>query len=157
MSSQPTTSKLALITGASKGIGRATALQLSSQGYLVVINYSSDSAPADALVSQIGADKSVAIKGNAGDVSDIERLIEEAVKWGKEHGTDGKIHVLIPNAADPAVGKSLEQTSEDDFEKAIGLNVKGPFFLVQVCLVFVSPFLTQSRYPASASACRTGG
>lgn len=136
--------KLALITGGSKGIGRATALHLSSQGFLIAVNYGSDSTSADALVKQIGADKAIAIKADAGNVSEISRLVEETVKWGKEHGVQGvdgkgKIDVLIPNAADGAVGKSLEQTEEKDFEKAMGLNVRGPFFLVQKAL----PYMTQ--------------
>jgi 3-oxoacyl-[acyl-carrier protein] reductase len=124
-STQPLTGKVALITGASKGIGAATALELASLGAKVVINYSSDSNPADELVQKIGTDKAIAIKANAGDVQDIERLVAEAVSWG------GKIDILIPNAGISIV-KPLEQTEEADFQKTMDLNVKGPYFLVQV-------------------------
>jgi len=56
MSALPLSGKVALITGASKGIGAATALEFSSLGARVVINYSSDAKPADALVKKIGAE-----------------------------------------------------------------------------------------------------
>ena len=124
-SAQPLAGKVALITGASKGIGAATALELASLGARVVINYSSDSKPADELVQKIGADNAIAIKANAGDVQDIERLVAETVAWG------GKIDILIPNAG-ISIYHTLEQTSEADFQKTMDLNVKGPYFLVQV-------------------------
>lgn len=89
-STQPLAGKVALVTGASKGIGAATALELASLGAKVVINYSSDSKPADELVQKIGSDRSIAIKANVSSIPDIERLVKETVSWG------GKIDILIP-------------------------------------------------------------
>lgn len=130
-SSQPLAGKVALITGASKGIGAATALELASLGAKVIINYASDSKPAEELVETIGTDKAIAIKANAGDVKDIERLVTETVSWG------GKIDILIANAG-IALMKTLEQTEEADFQKTMDLNVKGPYFLAQVCFSYPS-------------------
>ncbi|KAJ4364059.1 hypothetical protein N0V83_009514 [Neocucurbitaria cava] len=123
----PLANKTALITGASKGIGAATALELSRLGANVVINYASDAAPAEALVAKIGSDKAIAIKANAGDVKEIERLVQETVAWS---GSGGKIDILIPNAG-VSIMSTVEQTSEEDFQKTYDLNVKGPYFLVQ--------------------------
>ncbi|KAJ4352127.1 uncharacterized protein N0V89_007474 [Didymosphaeria variabile] len=125
-SSQPLAGKVALITGASQGIGAATALQLAELGAKIVVNYSSNSKPAEELVQKIGSDKAIAIKANAGDLEDIERLVEETLKWG-----GGRIDILIPNAAAGALANGLDNTSEADFDSVVGLNVKGPFFLVQ--------------------------
>jgi 3-oxoacyl-[acyl-carrier protein] reductase len=124
-STTPLAGKVALITGASKGIGAATALELASLGAKVAINYASDSQPADELVQKIGADKAIAIKANAGDVQEIERLVAETVAWG------GKIDILIPNAG-LCLMRTLEQTEESDFQRTMDLNVKGPYFLAQV-------------------------
>lgn len=124
-STTPLAGKVALITGASKGIGAATALELASLGAKVVINYASDSKPADELVQKIGADNAIAIKADAGDVQEIERLVAETVAWG------GKIDILIPNAG-LALMRTLEQTEEGDFQRTMDLNVKGPYFLAQV-------------------------
>ncbi|KAK7186623.1 hypothetical protein DPSP01_000978 [Paraphaeosphaeria sporulosa] len=118
--------KVALITGASQGIGAATALHLAQLGAKVVINYSSNTKPAEELVQKIGSNNAIAIKANAGNLKDIERLVDETLKWG-----GGKIDILIPNAAAGATGKGLEATSEEDFDSVVGLNVKGPYFLVQ--------------------------
>jgi 3-oxoacyl-[acyl-carrier protein] reductase len=124
-STTPLAGKVALITGASKGIGAATALELASLGAKVAINYASDSQPADELVQKIGADKAIAIQANAGDVQEIERLVAETVAWG------GKIDILIPNAG-LCLMRTLEQTEESDFQRTMDLNVKGPYFLAQV-------------------------
>jgi len=131
-STTPLAGKVALITGASKGIGAATALELASLGAKVVINYASDSKPADELVQKIGADNAIAIKANAGDVQEIERLVAETVAWG------GKIDILIPNAG-LALMRTLEQTEEGDFQRTMDLNVKGPYFLAQKALPHMQP------------------
>lgn len=117
--------KTVLITGGSKGIGAATSLLLAKNGANVAINYSSDSAAAEKVVQQIGADKSIAIKGDAGNVPDIESMVDQTVK------KFGKIDILIP-CAGILLMRSLEQTSEADWEKTYRLNVKGPYFLSQV-------------------------
>ena len=122
------TNKVALITGGSKGIGRATALTLAAAGAKVVINYSSDSSSADSLVAEIGSSSALAIKANAGNVADIESMVKQTVD------RFGKIDILIPNAAALQM-KDIEQTTEEDFDMMFGLNVKGPLFLVQVCYI----------------------
>ena len=76
--------KVALITGASKGIGRATALKLARDGAKVVVNYSSGSEAAEEVVKTIGSDNAVAIKADAGNVEDITKLVNATVqKFGK--------------------------------------------------------------------------
>lgn len=118
--------KIAVITGGSKGIGKATALRLAQDGAKVVISYSSDASAADELVTLLGgSDNALAVKGNAGDMKDIEFLISKTVE------KFGKIDILIPNAGIMPM-KDLEHTTEADFDSVMGLNVKGPFFLVQV-------------------------
>lgn len=126
-SPQPLDGKVALITGASQGIGAANALHLAELGAKVVINYNSNAQPAEDLVQKIGSDKAIAIKANAGNLADISRLVDETLKWG-----GGNIDILIANAAEGALACSLDNTSEEDFDRVVTLNVKGPFFLVQV-------------------------
>ncbi|KAF3003153.1 hypothetical protein E8E13_008911 [Curvularia kusanoi] len=128
----PLAGKVALITGASKGIGAATALELASLGAKVVINYASDPTPAEELVQKIGSDRALAIKANAGDVGEIARLVEETVAWG------GKIDILVPNAG-ICLMRTLEETGEEDFQRTMDLNVKGPYFLAQKALPHMGP------------------
>lgn len=116
--------KIALITGASKGIGKATALRLASDGARVVINYSSDKQAADEVVQQIGANNAVAIQADASKVSEIELLVKKTVDLF------GKIDILIACAGMLPMSP-LEATSEELFDKIFALNVKGPYFLAQ--------------------------
>src|SRR4051794_22078730 len=122
-SAQPLTGKVALITGSSKGIGAATAQQLSSLGANVVINYSSSAAPAESLAQKLGGpDRAIALKADVSKISDLENLVNKTVeKWGK-------IDILIPNAGILPM-KDLESTTEEDWERCFGVNVKGVYFL----------------------------
>ncbi|KAB2574852.1 putative short-chain dehydrogenase reductase protein [Lasiodiplodia theobromae] len=125
--SAPTNSlagKVAVITGASKGIGRATALRLASLGASVVINYASSAKEADDLVRQIGSDRALAVRADAGSIPDLEMLVSKTVE------KFGKIDILIPNAAVLQMC-DLAGTTEEQFDKAMQLNVKGPYFLCQ--------------------------
>lgn len=85
--------KVALITGASKGIGRATAQHLAAEGASVVINYHSDRDSAEQLVASIGTDRALAVQADASKIPDIERLVNEAVQ------KFGHIDIVIPNGA----------------------------------------------------------
>ena len=91
--SQSLTGKIALITGGSKGIGKGVAIALARAGAQVVFTYMSDSSAAEALVSQIGIDKAVAIKSDASRMEDIEELSKETAR------RFGCIDILIANAA----------------------------------------------------------
>ncbi|KAJ8101698.1 hypothetical protein POJ06DRAFT_69488 [Lipomyces tetrasporus] len=132
MSSSSLAGKVAVITGGSKGIGRATALRLAEEGANVVINYSSDASAAEEVVKIIGADRSLAVKADAGNVAELERLVTETVS------RFGKIDILVPNAG-VMLMKDLETTTEHDFEASMALNVKGPYFLAQKAAPHMAP------------------
>ncbi|KAI4280030.1 MAG: hypothetical protein L6R38_004767 [Xanthoria sp. 2 TBL-2021] len=132
MSSAPLTGKLALITGASKGIGKATALRLAKDGASVVIGYSSDPSSAEELVRTIGDDRALAVKANVSEVAEIEKLVKQTVD------KFGNIDILIPNAG-VAPMQDLEQTTEEDFDYTMALNVKGPYFLCQKAVPHMAP------------------
>ncbi|KAK3300650.1 uncharacterized protein B0H64DRAFT_334112 [Chaetomium fimeti] len=116
--------KVVLITGGSKGIGRATAERVAADGASVVINYLSDSKAANEVVSQIGADRALAVQADASKIADMEKLVAAAVD------RFGKIDVLMPNAGLMRM-HDLAHTSETDFDQHFNLNVKGPLFLAQ--------------------------
>ena len=84
--------KVALVTGGSKGIGRATCLALAKAGASVVINYSSDSSSADSLVQEIGSEKAVAVKADAGSVVGAEEMVKQTIDRFR------KLDVLVANA-----------------------------------------------------------
>lgn len=119
------TGAVVLITGGSKGIGRATALRLARDGAQLVINYLSDSNAAEELVQQIGRDRAMAFKADATKISEIVKLVNATVE------RFGKIDIVIPSAT-LIPTRDLERTSEEDFDLTFTLNVKGPYFLVQV-------------------------
>lgn len=112
--------KVAVVTGASKGIGAGIALQLASDGASVVVNYSSSKESADKVVNEITqkGGKAIAVQGNMTQADDIEHLFSETIK------AFGHLDILINNAGIYEF-KSLEEITPEHFYKMYDLNVLG--------------------------------
>lgn len=120
---------IALVTGASRGIGRGIAVALGGLGWRVAVNYAGNRAAADeclALVRQAGGD-AIAVQGDISLAGDRERLVRETVDWG------GRLDLLVNNAGiAPNVRADLLEAGEESFDRLIAVNLKGPFFLTQL-------------------------
>jgi len=140
--------KVALITGGTKGIGKATSERLARDGALVAVNYGSDVEAAEEIVKKIGADSCIAIQADAGSIAGAQKMIDETVKkWGR-------IDILIANAGVLPM-KDLESTTEKDFDRTFALNVKGPYFLCQKAV----PHMQEGSHiiTVSSSLCHNSG
>lgn len=124
--------KIILVTGASKGIGKAVVERMGQEGASVVVNYASDTAGAEAVVASIGADRALAVKADVSTIAGIESLVSQAVK------RFGRLDVVMANAGVMTM-RSVMNTTEADFDKTFAINVKGPYFLVQVRAFSESP------------------
>ena len=112
--------KVAVVTGASKGIGAAIARRFGAEGANVVVNYATDKAGADQVVRDIesAGSKAVAVKASVADVKEVELLFAAAKK------AFGKIDILVNNAGVYEF-RPLEQIDEQHFRKHFDLNVLG--------------------------------
>lgn len=118
--------KVALVTGASKGIGAEIALHLAAQGAAVAVNYSSSKAGADDVVAKITAKggKAVAVHGNLADPKDAKSVVAETVK------ALGPINVLVNNAGLYEFAP-LDDITPEHFHKHFNLNVLGLLLVSQ--------------------------
>ena len=121
--------KTALVTGASKGIGASIAKHLAAEGASVVVNYSSDQAGADRVVSEITAagGKAVAVKANVAEPAEIESLVAESVK------AFGGIDILINNAGVYQFA-ALEEITPELFHRQFNINVLGLLLTTQAAV-----------------------
>jgi 3-oxoacyl-[acyl-carrier protein] reductase len=112
--------KVAIVTGASKGIGAAIARHLAAEGAAVVVNYASSKADADRIVAEIEGDggKAVAVKANVAEKVEIERLFAEAKR------IFGRLDILVNNAGIYEFSP-LEEITEEHFHKQFNVNVLG--------------------------------
>jgi 3-oxoacyl-[acyl-carrier protein] reductase len=121
--------KVAVVTGASKGIGAGIAKQLATEGAAVVVNYASSKSDADKVVDEITkkGGKAVAVQGNVAKKAEVEKLFAAAGK------AFGKIDILVNNAGvyqwDP-----LEAVTEDEFHREFNTNVLGLILATQEAL-----------------------
>jgi 3-oxoacyl-[acyl-carrier protein] reductase len=126
--------KVAVVTGASKGIGAGIARALGAAGAAVVVNYASDKAGADKAVADIKAKggKAVAVRGDVSKSADVKHLFDETRK------AFGKLDVLVNNAG---VFKfaPLEETTEAEYQRQFGITVRGPLQATREALPLFGP------------------
>ena len=118
--------KVAIITGSSRGIGKAIAMRLASDGATVVINYSHSADRADVAVEEIeqAGGKAIAIRADVGKVADLESMFADTID------KLGKVDILV-NCAGVVVYKPIVEVTEEDFDKIMAVNVKGTYFSCQ--------------------------
>lgn len=118
--------KVAVVTGASKGIGASIALHLAAEGAAVVVNYASSKAGADRVVGEIQGNggKAIAVQANLAQEVDVRRLFAEAQK------AFGRLDILINNAGIYDF-QPLENVTAEHFHKQFDLNVLGLLFASQ--------------------------
>lgn len=121
--------KVAVITGASKGIGAAIARQLAAEGAQVVVNYASSREGAQKVVSDItnSGGKAVAIGGNVANEADIEKLFRETTKLF------GKVDILVNNAGVYSFSP-LDQVTAEDYKRQYDTNVLGLLLTTKAAL-----------------------
>lgn len=121
--------RVALVTGAGRGIGRGIALALAERGWAVVINYRSNAAAATETVrlAEEAGGRGLAVQADVADASDRERLVAETLE------RFGRIDLLINNAGiAPRQRLDILETNEESYNEVMAVNLKGPFFLTQL-------------------------
>nr|WP_218025703.1 glucose 1-dehydrogenase [Capsulimonas corticalis] len=159
--------KIALITGGSRGIGRAIALRYAREGAAVVVHYNRNTEAAQSLEREITDNGGQAFLASAdlATLRGVETLFESLDAVLRKHcGTD-QFDILVNNAA-IAPRTALEDTTEAIFDEVFAVNVKAPFFIVQQALprlreggriINVSSVVTRIGYPAEAPYSMTKG
>ncbi|MBY5802373.1 SDR family oxidoreductase [Rhizobium leguminosarum] len=114
--------KVAVVTGASRGIGAAVAERLARDGFTVVINYSGNAAPAEELAEKIeqAGGKALTAKADVGDVEAVRRMFDAA------ETAFGGVDVLVNNAGIMMLS-SLAEADDVNFDRQISVNLKGTF------------------------------
>ncbi len=121
--------KIVVVTGASKGIGKAVATRFASEGATVVINYAHSALAADALVSDLSDQglNATAFQADVSKATERRGLIDHVIH------AFGRIDILVSNAGIDHFGK-LEEITEEDFSRVFSLNVAGQLFVAQAAV-----------------------
>ncbi|MFI6758268.1 3-ketoacyl-ACP reductase [Micromonospora sp. NPDC050417] len=120
---------VAVVTGGSRGIGRGIVLSLAGAGYDVVVNYASNADAAREVGKEVEARGGQAhlVRADVAQRTDRRTLIDQTV------ATFGRLDLLVSNAGvAPAVRADLLEAEEESFDRLIEINLKGPYFLVQL-------------------------
>jgi len=118
--------KVAIVTGASRGIGRAIALKLASNGASVVVNYVGNTDKAQEVVTEIEKlqVQAISVQADVSKVADIQNLFDQTIE------KFGKVDILVNNAG-ITFYKLTTEVTEEDFDKIFAINVKGTYFACQ--------------------------
>ncbi|GAA3107943.1 glucose 1-dehydrogenase [Rhizobium viscosum] len=153
--------KVALVTGASKGIGAAIAKALAAEGAKVVVNYASSKAGADAVVEKITAagGKAIAVQGDVSKAEQVKGLVDATIK------EFGRLDVLVNNSGVYEFG-AIEEITEEHYHRQFNVNVLGLLLTTQAAvkhigeggsIINISSVVTTFAPPASAVYTGTKG
>lgn len=120
------TEKIALVTGASRGIGKAIAMELAERGATVIVNYSGSEEKAQQTVSEIkkNGGEAVAVKCDVADFTACEKLAKDVI------GRYGRLDILVNNAGITRDGLIMKM-SEQDFDSVMDTNLKGTYNMIR--------------------------
>jgi NAD(P)-dependent dehydrogenase (short-subunit alcohol dehydrogenase family) len=121
--------KVALVTGASRGIGRGIALALAQENFDCAINFARNAAAAEEVQHQVAAAgaRGVLVQGDVSLAADRHRIVQETLQ------AFGRIDLLVNNAGvAPDVRADILEAGEESFDRLININLKGPYFLTQL-------------------------
>ena len=126
--------QVAVVTGASKGIGAAIAKALAAEGAAVAVNYATSKAGAEKVVAEIAKEggKAIAVQGDVGKAADVARLFAETKK------AFGRLDILVNNAGIYEFAP-LDSVTEEDFYRHFNLNVLGVLLATKEALKFFGP------------------
>ncbi|MBW1702301.1 MAG: 3-oxoacyl-ACP reductase FabG [Deltaproteobacteria bacterium] len=118
--------KIALVTGSSRGVGRAVALGFAKEGAKLVVNYTSNEKAANEVVEAVGSmgSKAVAVKADVAQKSDAENLVTTAID------TFGRLDILVNNAGFTRPALMIKMT-EDQWDQVVDIHLKGAFLCSQ--------------------------
>jgi 3-oxoacyl-[acyl-carrier protein] reductase len=161
MAGKHLTDKVALVTGASRGIGSAIAKRLAADGAKAVVNYSRSEGPANEVVAAIkkAGGEAVAVKADVGDPEQIAGLFAAV----KKHY--GRLDILVNNAAVMQRGELKDVTAED-IDRHLGLNVRGYLLCAKEaaalmagggCIVNITSAISRMAYPGAVVYTATKG
>jgi NAD(P)-dependent dehydrogenase (short-subunit alcohol dehydrogenase family) len=122
----PLENKRALVTGASKGVGKGIALELARQGAAVAVNYHSDAAGAEAAVQEIAAagGRAFPVRANVGMKQDVDEMFDRVL------AEFGQLDILVNNAG-IQTWKPLLELTEEEWDRVLDVNLKGCFLCTQ--------------------------
>jgi 3-oxoacyl-[acyl-carrier protein] reductase len=130
--------KVAIVTGSSRGIGRAIAKRLAEDGALVIINYAGNTEAADAAVAEITAagGEAVAIQAKLGSAVDTKKLFSEFEGALKDRDGGARLNILVNNAGLGHFG-GVSEATEENFDQVFMANTKAPFLTTKLALPYL--------------------
>lgn len=130
--------KVCLVTGASRGIGRAIAITFGREGADVAVNYSKSREKVEEVVNEIikFGRKAIAVKADVSNKEEVDKMVETVIK------EFGKVDVLVNNAGITWRNPDILGATKEEWEKVLGVNLLGTYYCIQA----VAPYMIKRRY-----------